>query len=146
MEVVNDEGGPSQTKTSCGPFITWWQVDLLGTKISCAPVIVQWGWILWNKMFLCICHQVMRANTLKPKILMDLSSCDDGVPFRNKFFCRTCHHAVRVDVVEQKVLVYLPSGDKGGHSCTKNACGPVITWWWWTSWEWKILVHLSSCD
>jgi hypothetical protein len=63
--------------------------------------------MLWNKNFLCICHQMMRADPLKPKILVDLSSHDDGIPFRNKISLCTCHHVMRVDVVEQKILVHL---------------------------------------
>ena len=70
----------------------------------------------------------MRADALEPKMLVDLSSCDDGVPsIENKNFLRTCHHAMMVDVV-QKILVYLSSGHEGGPSRT------------------KILADLSSCD
>jgi hypothetical protein len=101
--------------------------------------------MLWNIKFLCICHQVMRVDPLKPKILVYLSSPrDDGVPLGNQKCWCTCHYATRVDVVEQnvlvdlssrddgvrlgnKILVHLSSHDKGGCCGTKNTCGPVIT-------------------
>jgi hypothetical protein len=49
----------------------------------------------------------MRADPLEPKMLVDLSSCDDGVPsIENKNFLRTCHHhAMMVDVVQKNSCV-----------------------------------------
>ena len=76
---------------------------------------------------------MIRADTLVPKMLVDLSSRDDGGHLGNEKFLCTCHHVIRVDMVEQKFLctchhmmmvhimeqkipVYLSSGDEGGSS------------------------------
>jgi hypothetical protein len=56
----------------------------------------------------------MRTDSLEPKMLVDHSSRDDGVPsIGNKKLVWTCHHAMRVDLVEPKILVYLSSGYEG---------------------------------
>ena len=47
------------------------------------------------------------------KILVDLSSRDDGVCLGNNKFLCTCHHVMRVDVVEQSILMDLSSCDDG---------------------------------
>ena len=116
-----------------------------------------------NKKFLCTCHHTMRMDVVEQKvlvylpsgdeggpsqtkILVDLSSRDDGVQFLNKKFLCTCHHVMTLDVVEQNILVHLSSPDEGGCTGTKHSCGPVTTWWRWKSWEQKVLVLLSSRD
>ena len=132
-------------------------------KKSCASVIMQRGWMLWNKKFLCICHQVMRADPIKPIFLCTChhvttvyllgteNSCApvitrQGWMLFNKKFLWTCHYVMRMDVVEQKILGHLSSRDEGGCRGTKNSCGPDIRWWGCMSWEQNVLVYRSSGD
>ena len=78
------------------------------------------------------------------KILVDLSSCDEGRPFWNKKFLWICHQVMRVYPLEQKFLVDLSSCDVGGPYGNKKflwICHQVI---WVDPLEQKILVDLSS--
>ena len=43
--------------------------------------------MLWNEKFLWTCHHVMRADVVDRKILVDLSSRDEGGCRRKKNSC-----------------------------------------------------------
>ncbi len=127
-----DEGGCRWTTNSCAPVISTW-----------------WGWMLWNKKFLCTCHHVMRVDLLWPK-----NSCAPVITWWGRMSRESGMKHLCAPVITQwgwiswewKILVHLSSRYEGGCHGTRNSCGPVITWWGLMSQEQKIPVHLSSAD
>ncbi len=160
----HDNGVPLGNKNFLCTCFHVMTVGCCGTKNSCATVIMGLGWMLWNKNFLVHPWSHDGRCLLWKKVLVDQSSYDECGCCGTKNSCAPVIMWWPWTSWEQKVLVHLSSHDEGGcrgtkntfvhlssrdevGCCgTKNSCGPVITWWRRTSWEHKILVHLSSCD
>ncbi len=92
----------------------------------CGPAIHDDGVTLVKQKFLCTCHHATRMDVVEQKILVNLSSRDDGVRLGTKNSCAP----VIMDVVEQNNLVdLLSSHDEGGclvttfcHLFTSTSC------------------------
>jgi hypothetical protein len=55
----------------------------------------------------------MRVDVVEQKILVDLTSGDEGVCLGNKMFLCIGHQVMRADPLEPKILVFLLSCDEG---------------------------------